>query len=287
MLGLLVELVVEGRARAQVRWDGHALRRLPASWLWAASSPPRVLGCCHITGVPSVHRVRTKCPTPDPTDLFGRRRGPGADPARETELPESGELCSPRVTGRLSDQTPARDTDQFSAPTSFALCGRYRLPPRISDLRGRLAVPAGVEVLARGGHLVIRALTPVPGLYRGLPLHPDEEDDPYVFRLDLSELGMSSVRVVFGRDAAGGAAAIHADRPRGTDADKATAAERTRTYLAAAMSLARCPRPTEVGVSAADQPRGRPRRSARRMSPSWRAAQGIVRPASQILRCRR
>jgi len=32
-----------------------------------------------------------------------------------------------------------------------------------------------------------------------------------VFRLDLSELGMSSVRVVFGRDAAGGAAAIHAD----------------------------------------------------------------------------
>jgi hypothetical protein len=85
------------------------------------------------------------------------------------------------------------------------------MPARISDLRGRLAVPAGVEVLARGGHLVIRAMTPVPGLCRGLPLHPDEEDDPYVFRLDLSELGMSSVRVVFGRDAASGAAAIHAD----------------------------------------------------------------------------
>ena len=58
------------------------------------------------------------------------------------------------------------------------ICGRYRLPPRISDLRGRLATPAGVEVLARGGHLVIRAMTPVPGLCRGLPLHPDEEDDP-------------------------------------------------------------------------------------------------------------
>ena len=57
-------------------------------------------------------------------------------------------------------------------------------------------------MLARGGHLLIRAMTPVPGLYRGLPLRPDEEDDPYVFRLDLSELGMSSVRVVFGRDAA-------------------------------------------------------------------------------------
>ena len=95
------------------------------------------------------------------------------------------------------------------------LCGRYRLPPRISDLRGRLAAPAGVEVLARGGHLVIRALTPVPGLYRGLPLHPDDEDDPYVFRLDLSELGMSSVRVVFGRDAASGTAAIHAEADLG------------------------------------------------------------------------
>ena len=70
-------------------------------------------------------------------------------------------------------------------------------------------------MLARGGHLVIRALAPVPGLYRGLPLHPDDEDDPYVFRLDLSELGMSSVRVVFGRDAASGAAAIHAEADLG------------------------------------------------------------------------
>jgi hypothetical protein len=52
-------------------------------------------------------------------------------------------------------------------------------------------------------------------LYRGLPLHPDDEDDPYVFRLDLSELGMSSARVVFGRDAASGAAAIHAEADLG------------------------------------------------------------------------
>jgi hypothetical protein len=95
------------------------------------------------------------------------------------------------------------------------ICGRYRLPPTISDLRGRLAAPAGVQVLARGGHLVIRALAPVPALYRGLPLHPDDEDDPHVFRLDLSELGMSSARVVFGRDAVSGAAAIHAEADLG------------------------------------------------------------------------
>jgi CubicO group peptidase (beta-lactamase class C family) len=89
------------------------------------------------------------------------------------------------------------------------LCGRYRLPARISDLRQRLAIAAGVEVFVRGGRLMLRALAPIPALYRGLPLHPDDEDDPYVFRLDLSGLGMSAVRVVFGRDVASDTAAIH------------------------------------------------------------------------------
>jgi CubicO group peptidase (beta-lactamase class C family) len=91
------------------------------------------------------------------------------------------------------------------------LCGRYRPPPRIADLRQRLAIPGGVEVFVRGGRLMIRALAPIPALYRGRPLHPDDEDDPSVFRLDLSEVGMSTVRVVFGRDVASGLAAIHTD----------------------------------------------------------------------------
>jgi CubicO group peptidase (beta-lactamase class C family) len=91
------------------------------------------------------------------------------------------------------------------------LCGRYRLPARISDLRGRLAIPGGVEVFTRGGRLMIRALTPVPALYRGLPLHPDDENDPYVFRLDLPGFGQGTLRVVFGRDIASDAGAIHAD----------------------------------------------------------------------------
>lgn len=89
------------------------------------------------------------------------------------------------------------------------LCGRYRPPPRISDLRQRLAIPGGIEVFVRAGRLMIRGLTPIPAIYRGLPLHPDDEDDPYVFRLDLSELGMGTVRVVFARDVASGTAAIH------------------------------------------------------------------------------
>jgi CubicO group peptidase (beta-lactamase class C family) len=103
-------------------------------------------------------------------------------------------------------------TDIAPHPETWGqLCGRYRLPPRISDLRGRLALPAGAEVFVRGGRLMIRGLTPIPALYRGLPLHPDDEDDPDVFRLDLSAFGLSTVRVVFGRDAEGHATAIHAD----------------------------------------------------------------------------
>jgi Beta-lactamase len=91
------------------------------------------------------------------------------------------------------------------------LCGRYRPPARISDLRQRLAIPGGVEVFVRGGRLMIRALTPVPALYRGLPLHPDDADDPYIFRLDLSGFGQGTMRVVFGRDNASDTAAIHSD----------------------------------------------------------------------------
>src|SRR3954449_8891669 len=78
-----------------------------------------------------------------------------------------------------------------SLPSPHSRASSYRLPPRISDLRGRLATPAGIEVLVRGGQLMIRVSTPVPALSRGLPLHPDDEDDPYMFRLDLSEQGMS------------------------------------------------------------------------------------------------
>ena len=81
------------------------------------------------------------------------------------------------------------------------LCGRYVFPPRIADLRQRLMLGGGAEVFVRGGRLMVRLLTPVPALYRGLPLDPDDESDPYVFRLDLSQFGMAlgPVRVRRGR----------------------------------------------------------------------------------------
>jgi hypothetical protein len=91
------------------------------------------------------------------------------------------------------------------------LCGRYRLPAVVSDLRGRVLLGGGAEVLVRGGRLMARVLSPVPALYRAFPLHPDDEHDPYAFRLDLSGSGMGSARVVFSRDAGGRVTAAHTD----------------------------------------------------------------------------
>jgi CubicO group peptidase (beta-lactamase class C family) len=91
------------------------------------------------------------------------------------------------------------------------LSGRYVLPPRIADLRERLMLGGGVEVFVRGGRLMARVLTPVPALYRGLPLEPSDETDPYVFRLDLTAFGMAPVRVVFGPVVDGRATAAHTD----------------------------------------------------------------------------
>ena len=114
----------------------------------------------------------------------------------------------------------------------------------------------GAEVFVRGGRLMVRLLTPVPALYRGLPLQPDDETDPYVFRLDLSQFGMPSVRVVFARVVDGRATAIHTDLGgQPWSLVRAIDHERTRAWLrpvAAALAVA--------GVLAAVR---RPRRPSR------------------------
>jgi len=58
---------------------------------------------------------------------------------------------------------------------------------------------------------MLRALSPVPAIYRGFPLHPDDENDPYAFRVDLSEFGIGAARVVFSRDLSGATTAAHLD----------------------------------------------------------------------------
>jgi len=103
-------------------------------------------------------------------------------------------------------------TDVAQHPEVWAeLCGIYGLPDRVSDLRGRLMLGGGVEVFPRGGQLMARLRLPVPSLRRGVPLHPDDEHDPHLFRVDLSSFGMPMVRVAFSRDAADGRRVIHTD----------------------------------------------------------------------------
>lgn len=89
------------------------------------------------------------------------------------------------------------------------LCGWYQLAAQWTDMQSRGFGGLGAEVFVRGGQLRLRVLSPIPALYQGFPLHPDDENDPDVFRIDLSKYGFGTERVVFSRDARGAAARIH------------------------------------------------------------------------------
>jgi CubicO group peptidase (beta-lactamase class C family) len=91
------------------------------------------------------------------------------------------------------------------------LCGWYSFPGSLRDVQ-KWAI-AGVRVLVRRGQLTLRPVTPVPGLPREFPLHPDDGDDPGLFRIDLRALGMETVRVVFSRVPDMGTAVLHVELP--------------------------------------------------------------------------
>ena len=91
------------------------------------------------------------------------------------------------------------------------LIGWYKLSAGGLDTRARAFMGAGVEVFVRRGQLMMRFLSPVPALYRGWALHPDDDADPSVFRVDFSEYGMGALRVVFGRAPAQSTGAVHLD----------------------------------------------------------------------------
>jgi CubicO group peptidase (beta-lactamase class C family) len=77
------------------------------------------------------------------------------------------------------------------------ICGWYPLEARLTDARARLAIGAGAEVSVRRGRLTLRIFSPFPAMSRRFVLHPDDEIDPAVFRIDLSELGAGTARVAF------------------------------------------------------------------------------------------
>ena len=91
------------------------------------------------------------------------------------------------------------------------LCGWYAFPGSPRDVQ-KWAV-AGVQVLVRRGQLTLRLVTPIPGFPREFPLHPENGEDPALFRIDLSALGMGTNRVVFSRTPDVGTAALHVELP--------------------------------------------------------------------------
>lgn len=82
------------------------------------------------------------------------------------------------------------------------ISGWYQLAAGLADVRLRGMIGAGVEVFVGGGSPRLRFLSPIPALYRGFELIPDDEKDPDVFRLELGE-ALEPMRVVFGRDPEG------------------------------------------------------------------------------------
>jgi CubicO group peptidase (beta-lactamase class C family) len=89
------------------------------------------------------------------------------------------------------------------------LCGWYSFRGALRDVQKWFVL--GAEVFVRRGQLMLRALSPIPALNRGLLLHPDNEQDPYVFRIDLSDVGLGTARIVFSREPGMGTTAVHLD----------------------------------------------------------------------------
>jgi hypothetical protein len=89
-------------------------------------------------------------------------------------------------------------------------CGWYRFSAHLTD-PAKFAIGPRVEVVVRRGQLMIRALSPIPALYRGFQLHPDDDQDPDVFRIELPWFGIGTGRVVFSREPGEAATAVHLD----------------------------------------------------------------------------
>ena len=123
----------------------------------------------------------------------------------------------PAEVGRLLNRLigAADDTIRADVPHSPGIwadiCGWYQPRAQPTDMQAWSMAGAGVEVFIRRGQLTLRALSPIPALYRGFPLHPDDDKDPYVFRLDLSQFGLGTGRVLFSRDPGVGTTTAHLD----------------------------------------------------------------------------
>jgi CubicO group peptidase (beta-lactamase class C family) len=90
------------------------------------------------------------------------------------------------------------------------LCGAYAPGPGfLVGLPTRATLGPVARVAVRRGHLVLSGASPASAVRHGLRLHPDDESDPDVLRVDLSRLGLGTSRVVFGRGPDGAVDGLH------------------------------------------------------------------------------
>ena len=114
------------------------------------------------------------------------------------------------------------------------VCGWYSFRGSFRDAQKWFI--AGAEVFVRRGQLTLRPVTPLPALACGLALFPDDAGDPYVFRIDLSSLGIGTSRVVFSRSPEAGVIAFHLDLGIGPlSFDKQSAARNPRYWATGAL----------------------------------------------------
>jgi CubicO group peptidase (beta-lactamase class C family) len=139
------------------------------------------------------------------------------------------------------------------------VCGWYSFRGSLRDAQKWFV--AGAEVFVRRGQLTLRPLTPVPGLYCGLPLHPDDPGDRYVFRIDLSSLGIGTSRVIFSRSPHAGVTALHLDLDLAPFSfDKRPATSNPRYWVTSALGAAAAATTANAvrrqAIRAAASPRG-------------------------------
>ena len=93
----------------------------------------------------------------------------------------------------------ALHTDIPLRPETWSeVCGWYSPDPGpVTNLFTRAFMGAGAEVTVHRGHLLLKPLTPIPAIRKGMRLYPDDQNDPRVFRVDFSALGKGTLRVVF------------------------------------------------------------------------------------------
>ena len=135
---------------------------------------------------------------------------------------------------------PVTRTDVPQHPEIWGeLCGRYPVAVPFSDVRIKAFLGSGFEVFVRGGRLHLRFLSPIPPLYRGFVLHPDDDKDPYAFRIEFGGFGMATIplQVVFSRDADSGTMSIHVDL-QSVSAEKQPASTNPRRWVTGVLALA-------------------------------------------------